>query len=161
MALLVLFFLLSFTPLVLGANVTGYETPADGVKLNLYLLILGLAFGFIFLGGFTGSPLLATAGLVALLFASFIMLEGQVLIPSGDNYKVYGNNFSLNNGSPTYHWDYGDPPTYNPSDKTALLFHEREEFEAWDDNNSAFLGFVMIIVTIILMFSLVAGLSDD
>jgi len=126
-----------------ATDVNAYTTPADGVKLPLFLLMLGLAFAFIFLGAFSNSPLLATAGLVALLFASFIVLEGLVMVPSGQvNYSY--DNYTLPDGN-----------------ETSFISGEEKVYDLWDDGNNAFIGWVMVIVTIILMFSLVAGLQDD
>jgi hypothetical protein len=150
---LTFFFILIFSlQNVLGATVDGY-TNAD-VKLPLYLLMMGLSFAFLFLGMGMNNPLLASVGLLLMFFGGMLMMNGHVLIPTGETIYKYGDNY---NG---YHYDgYNEsaPPQLNDLN----LFHTYEEYEAWDDGNNAFLGWAIVIISAVLMFTMVAGFNDD
>lgn len=76
-----------------------------------------------------------------------------------DTVHMYGNNFTYENGTATYHWDYaasGVPPT---ADKGVFLFHKKEykEFDVVcfesDLNNTANTFYVLTLWIVRLISS--------
>lgn len=97
--------------------------------LTIYLGLLLLALIFIWTGFKIDNPVLEIGGFFFLFVLGLVLMNGNVEYKTGyfnDQQHVYGNNFTYDNGSATYHWDYdasGVPPTV---DKGVFLFHIKE-----------------------------------
>jgi hypothetical protein len=138
-----IFLLLVITPAVSAAPVVDFNIL--DVSFSLFLLLLFLSLAFLALGVFGGSPALATSGAAVLLLVGFLMLNGNVHLPSGETELVYGD---------VYNEDFY--VNHNGTDKEGELnvMRERKVFNAWNDGNNAFIGWMVVIISTVLMFSI-------
>lgn len=81
----------------------------------------------------------------------------EVVLNDTATYYRYGSNFSYPNGSSTYHWDYGDPPTFLPNEDVAYLFHTYDAYtyttycyEQPNGSRAFLLGFTTVIIVFML-----------
>lgn len=146
-------FLFIFFFLVLVSSVSA-ATPVDGIDYSfdlpfpLFLILLVMGVVLLIAGIVIQNPILGAISLVILLILSFFIMEGNVLIPTGETSYVYGNNFT------GYHWDdYNASTAPDQANKEAFLFHEEKEYDNWDNANSSFIGFFMIIGVVVLFFT--------
>lgn len=133
----------------------------------LSILISLIAFSLILIigGYFIEVPVMQIAGTGVLFLAGLLLMFSTIEYKTGE-YYVYGSNFSLSNGTPTYHWDYGDPPEYLPNDKTSLLFHAVDEFSTWDEEilqgiqTKHTIAVLLLISAILIFVSVFAHLRE-
>ena len=128
---------------------TGLE--AGEVHIPVFLIIVGLAV-LLFLGGLTfdESGFLILGSMVLFFMAGFIIQSGSLYVHNGDTYTVYGNNFSYENGTPTYHWDYDGTTIPNKIEDAVYPFHEVKEYEAWTGRNAFLVGWLLMILSFIV-----------
>jgi hypothetical protein len=94
-------------------------------------------------------------GAFFLVLMGFLVMNGSVLMPVGVNETYqYGNNFT------GYHWDYDTGTAPDGPQVDAYLFHVSEElvYEAWSDGNNVFIGFLIVVMSLVLMITVPSGL---
>lgn len=158
--MLVLLFILT-TPLV-SADV-GLESGA--IKLNKFLIIAGIGVFFLIAGLATDQSYFILGSMLFFFICGFIIQAGNLYLPNHEISYSYGNNFSYANGSPTYHWDYGDAPQFTPAVQntpdSVFLFHTEEEYEAWTGGNSHLIGWLIMVLSIVFFALTLFSLRGD
>lgn len=89
----------------------------------------------------------------------------DLVLTNTSEYYRYGDNFTNSTGDPTYHWDYGEPPIFNPSQDTAYIFHRYKRFtydeQCYTTSNGStalFKGFAIVLgIFVIYIFLMFAG----
>ena len=126
-------------------SASGLETGA--VYLPTFILI-GVFSLLFFIAGFSfEQSFLIIIGTVLLFVMGFVVNAGNLYLPTGETYFVYGNNFT------DYHWDNYTPddyPSFVPADKQAFLFSEEKVYEPWSGNNNHLIGWLIMFAAVVL-----------
>ena len=126
-------------------SAAGLESGA--VYLNTFILIGVFCLFFLFAGFSFEQSFLVIIATVLLFTMGFIINAGNLYIPNGETYYVYGNNFT------DYHWDNYTPddyPSFVPADKQAYLFHDQKVYEPWVGNNNHLIGWLIMFAAVVL-----------
>lgn len=95
-------------------------------SMTVFFVLVGFGFLFAFLGVASESSLVAILGFIILIIASFLMLNGNVMVPSGYTENVTG-------------------------DVTVVT----RDYVAWDDGNNELVGFLMLFALTALAFTFI------
>jgi len=122
------------------------ETPLTSQPLMfpVFILIAGITLFCLLIGLGADIPFFSILGFFLVFVIGFSIQGGNLYLPTGETYYSYGNNFTYANGTPTYHWDYGEVP--NKVELEIILFHEGKEYEAWNTGNYHEIGWFFMII---------------
>ena len=113
----------------------------------MFFVFLALGLVLTIAGFFLDIPLLNLTGTI------IVFILGLNLLTNGLEYKVgeyetyqYGNNFTSDNGSATYHWDYDASGVPHDADDAVFLFHRNvnDEYEFYDDAGTNRFGWFLL-----------------
>ena len=150
-----------FLPLVTAIDTYYGGVPSDGITLTKFIIMGVFVLFFLIVGLTSDVSYFILASMVILFIMGVIMQGGNLYVPKG-TYYMYGNNFTLENGTTTYHWDYGVTPEYAKQDNVAVLYHERTEYSQWEGEYSHLFGWlIMVISTVFFALTLYGLRSDD
>jgi len=136
------------------------------LSIFVFLVLFSL---ILIIGGFyIEAPVGQIAGTAVLFVTGLLLMFSSVEYISGINYEeyyVYGDNFT------GYHWDYDDPPSFNPSqDGIIFLFHavhnETDIYSTWDEesllgiNTRHTVAFLLLVSAILMFVSILTQLRE-
>ena len=141
--------------------------------LSIFVFLVSFSLLLIIGGYYIDAPVTQIAGTAVLFVTGLLLMFSTVVYTTGLNfeeYYSYGNNFS------SYHWDYGDPPSFNPSsDTTVFLFHtihnESKVYSTWDEEEILgvktrhTVAFLLLVTSILILVSVLTqhnkGLGEN
>jgi len=141
--------------------------------LSIFVFLVCFSLVLLIAGYYVQAPVGQISGCAVLFVTGLLLMFSSVQYPIGENfeeYYVYGDNFT------GYHWDYDDPPSFNPSqDGIIFLFHTVHNgttvYASWDEetalgiNTRHTVAFLLLVTSILLFVSVLSqlreGLGDE
>ena len=151
--LVVLMSFFSFSFVSASEGIDFLSTP---LAFNYFIIISAIMLFLLVFGLVARMPTFLLLGFLLLFIIGGYVEAENILVPNGNVYSVYGNNFS------DYHWDghNGTSEAPSQSDREAFLFNTQKEYEVMIFPQAHIIGlFLMVMSAFAMIFSIFIGVG--